>query len=142
MREIAQADRAKQLVDGSLIRQHPSPGDACRGSRDDSRKEQADLREASCALGFHVLDEHCGDQTEDDRDDGEEDDEIEGMQNRSVQVGIGEDRLVVAQTDECAFVDSIPVVEGIPNGLNDGPEFEDRVEQQSRQQEQQADQPQ
>ena len=139
MCNIAKPNCTEELVDGAFIGEHPGPCHARGRARNDTGQEQADLREAASHLGFHVFDEHGDDQTEHDRNDGEEDDQIERVQDRTIKVGIGEHCLVVAESDESAFVDAIPVVQRIPDGLHDWPEFEYRVKQQRRQEEQQTD---
>lgn len=125
---------------GALVGQHPGPGHTGCSAGDNARQEQANLREGTTDLGLHVFDEHGNDQAEHNRDDGEEDDQVEGVQNRSVQIGVGEHGDVVFDTDEGASIDTVPLVERVPDGLNDRPQLEGDVEHKRRSEEKQADQ--
>ena len=138
--EVAEAYCAQQLIGGALVGQHPGPGYTGCSAGDNARQEQANLCEGTTDLGLHVFDEHGNDQAEHNRDDGEEDDQVEGVQNRSVQIGVGEHGDVVFDTDEGASIDTVPLVERVPDGLNDRPQLEGDVEHKRRSEEKQADQ--
>ena len=138
--EVAEAYCAQQLIGGALVGQHPGPGHTGCSAGDNARQEQANLCEGTTDLGLHVFDEHGNDQAEHNRDDGEEDDQVEGVQNRSVQIGVGEHGDVVFDTDEGASIDTVPLVERVPDGLNDRPQLEGDVEHKRRSEEKQADQ--
>ena len=125
-----ETESAQDLVDGAVVGEHPGPGHAGRGTGDDAGQEQADLGEGAGGLVLDVLDQGRGDQAEDDRQDREEDDEEERVADAADELGIGEHLDVVVDADEGAGVDAVPVVERVPGGLDDRPQFEHRVEDQ------------
>ena len=122
--DAAQSDRRQALVDDAVGGEHPTPGDAGGDERDDLRQEQHGPPGRADPPRCHPPHHSRDDQTEYDRDAGEEDDQLEGVFERADKLVVGEDGLEVVEPGPLGRGDTVPAVERVPEGLDDWPEHE------------------